>query len=213
MAPGVVIDPALSRTLCRDSSAAGECGPKLVSRVDLQLAEDAREVTLDRSGSDEEGLGDLAVAEALASELGNTTLARCQRIEPPQNDPAWPRTRSAELGLSVLGERSGAGSVRGVERLAEQLPRFSAAIASPKHGAEVSEGARSFQPGVTALERVDRLTEQKRSTLTAGHYAGGTPSHAECARGAERLRELKLFFGQAFRRFVIAEREMGERGF
>ena len=115
----VVVDLGVFRTLGRDWSAAGECGRKLVPRVDLQLAEDAREVTLDRARRDEEGLGDLAVAEALAGELGNTALAGCQRIEPSENDPARPRTGGAELGLGVLGERSGAGSMGGVECLAE----------------------------------------------------------------------------------------------
>jgi hypothetical protein len=36
----------------RDSNAGGQCGRKLVSRVDLQLPEDVREMTLHRSGSD-----------------------------------------------------------------------------------------------------------------------------------------------------------------
>src|SRR6266542_5494938 len=48
---------AYVRTLGRDWSAAGEYGRKRVSRVDLQLAEDAGEVTLDRAGRDEESLG------------------------------------------------------------------------------------------------------------------------------------------------------------
>src|SRR5947207_5920745 len=82
------------------------------TRVDLQLAEDAREVTLDRTRRDEEGLGDLAVAEALAGELGNTALAGSQRIEPSESDPPRPCTGGAELGLGVLGERSGAGPYR-----------------------------------------------------------------------------------------------------
>jgi len=64
--------------------------------------------------------------------------------------------------------------VGGVECLAEQLSSFGAPVASPKHGAEVSEGTRSLQAGVAALEGVDGLTEQGRSTLTAGHDAGST---------------------------------------
>jgi hypothetical protein len=81
--------------------------------------------------------------------------------------------------------------VGGVERLAEQLPRFGAPVAPPKHGAEVSEGARSLHLASPALERVDRLAEQGRSTVTAGHDAGGTQRHAECARAPERPGELE----------------------
>ena len=47
-------------------------------------------------------------------------------------------------------------------------------IPSPKHCAEVSGSPRSFQLGVTTLERVDRLTEQELSTLTSGNDADGT---------------------------------------
>ena len=72
--------------------------------------------------------------------------------------------------------------------------------------------ARSFQPRVTTVERVDRLTEQGRSTVTAGHDTSGTQCDAECARGAERPGKLELLFCQTFRRLVIAERELGEGG-
>ena len=185
---------------------------KLVSRVELQLAEDAREVTLDRACGDEERLGDLAVATTLAGKLGYTALAGRQRVEPRQHDPARARPGSTELGLGVLGEGPGTSAVGGVEGLAEELARFGAAIATPKHGAEVGKGTCSLQRGVTALERLDCLTEQGRSTVAAGHDAGGAKRHAECARGSECLSELKLLFGEAFRGFVIAQREMGERG-
>ena len=100
----------------------------------------------------------------------------------------------------------------GVECLAEELSRFGAPIAPPKQGAEVGERARSFQPGVATLERVDRLAEQGRSTLTAGHDAGGALRHAECARGAERPGELELLFCETSCRLALAEREVGERG-
>jgi hypothetical protein len=61
--------------LRRDRSASRKRGGKLVPRVELELAEDARQVTLDRPSGDEEGLGDLAVGEALAGELGDPALA------------------------------------------------------------------------------------------------------------------------------------------
>ena len=200
------------RALCRDCSALRQRGGKLVSRVELQLAEDAREVTLDRARRDEERLCDLAVGEALAGELGDPALAGRQRVEPREHDPARARAGGAELGLGLLGERSGARAVGGVECLAQKLPRLGASIAPPKHGAEVGESARSLQPGVAALERVDGLTEQGRSAVAAGHDAGGTHRHAERARGAECPRELELLVCEALRRFAVAERELGERG-
>src|SRR6266571_9470173 len=61
------------------------------------------------------------------------------------------------------------------------------------------------------LERVDRLTEQELSSLTTGHDAGCTARNAERARGAESACKLELLLCEAFCRFVIAEREMGQR--
>ena len=100
--------PVLCRALRRDWSAALKCGAKLVSRVEPQLAEDAREVTLNRAGGNEEALGDLAVGEALAGKLGDAALAGRQRVEPRENDPARTRAGGSELGLGLVGERSGA---------------------------------------------------------------------------------------------------------
>ena len=151
--------------------------------------------------------------ETLAGELGDPALAGGQRVEPREDDSARARAGGAELGLGIFGERSGAGAVGGVERLAEQLSRFGAAVASPKHGAEVGERARSFQPGVAALERVDRphgaATLPRSPPATTPAARSATPS----ARGAPNARaSSKLLFCEAFRRFAIAEREMGERG-
>ena len=99
----------------------------------------------------------------------------------------------------------------GVDRLAQELSRFGAPVAAPKHGTEVGEGTRAFQPGAAALELVDGLTEERCSTVTAGHEPGCALRQAECARCTECLREPKLLFGQASCGVAIAERELCER--
>src|SRR6185369_15663937 len=68
-----------------------------------------------------------------------------------------------------------------------------------------------FQTGVDSFERVDGLTKQRGSTVTAGHHAGGTQGDAKRARAAECPRMLKLLFCQPLRGFEIAERQIGER--
>ena len=73
-------------------------------------------MTLNRACGDEQGLGDLAVDEALAGELGDSALAGCQRVEARENDSPGARTGGAELGLRILGERSGAGAMGGIQR-------------------------------------------------------------------------------------------------
>ena len=161
-----------------DWSATRKRGGKVVSRIELQFAEDACEVTLDRPCGDEKRLGDLAVGEILAGELGDPALAGRQRVEPCENHSTRARAGGAELCLGLLGEPFRTCVVCGIECLAQQLPSFGASVAAPKHRAEVGEGARSFKPGVAALKRVDRLTEQRRSMLTAGHDAGSALRYA-----------------------------------
>jgi hypothetical protein len=172
----------------------------------VQLTKHAREVTLDRTCGNEEGLGDLAVREALAGELGDAALTGGQRVEPGENDPPRARARSSELGLRLVGERPGTRAMGGVECVTEQFSSFGAAIAPPKHGAEIGKGAGSFQFGIAALEHFDRLTEQQLSTVAAGHDAGGALGDAESARSSERQRELDFLLCETSRLFAFAER-------
>src|SRR5829696_8265289 len=84
-------------TLCGNWSDVGERGREFVSRAELQFVEDTREVTLHRPRRDEERLGDLAVGESLAGELGDAALAGCERVEPGEHDPARARAGRAKL--------------------------------------------------------------------------------------------------------------------
>src|SRR3954453_6076138 len=126
---------------------------ELTARIQLELAEDARKVTLDCPSRDEERLCDLAVLPALARQFGNSELARRQRIDPGENDAARPRPGGAKLRLGFRGESHRAGPVSDVERLAEELFRLRASISPAKHGAEIGESPRSLQPRVRVLER------------------------------------------------------------
>jgi len=168
-------------------------------------------VALDRARGYEEALRDLAVGQALAGELGDATLARCQRVESCENDPARARARGAEICLGLLGQPLGAQAIGSVECLAEQVSSFGATVAPPKHRSEVSQSPRSFQPGFALVERVDRLTQQGLAALAAGHDPGGTLGHSERPRGAKCKSELELVLCEASRCLMLAERELGER--
>ena len=122
------------------------------------------------------------------------------------------RTGGAELGLGVVGERSGARAVGGVECLAQAALALRCVDCAAGAWRRGQRGARSSNLRVAALERVDRLTEQdapRSPPATTPAARSATPSRT---RGAERPGELELLFCQAFCRLVIAERELGERG-
>jgi hypothetical protein len=182
------------------------------SRVELQFAEDAREVTLDGAVGDEQRLCDLAVGKSPAGELGDTAFARRQRVEPGQDDAARARAGGAELGLGAFRETTGARAVGGVECVAEELSRLGAPVAPPQHCAEVDERARAFQHYVGVLECLNRLAKQQLSLFTAGGEAGRPLRDAEGARDAECPGKLELLFRKAPSLLLLAEREPGERG-
>src|SRR5512144_2835666 len=111
-----------------DSLAARKGGSELVSRVEAELAEHAREMTLDRARGDEQHLGDLAIREVLAGQLGDTALACRQRVEPGEHDAPRSRAGRAQLGLGPCGERCGARAMCDVECLPEELAGFGAPV-------------------------------------------------------------------------------------
>ena len=69
------------RTLGRDWSAAGESCGKLISRLNPELAEDARKVTLDRTGGDEQRLGELASQGLSNREIAQTLFVTARTVE------------------------------------------------------------------------------------------------------------------------------------
>jgi hypothetical protein len=99
-----------------------------------------------------------------------------------------------------------------VERLAEKLTGFGAAIAPPQHGAEVGKGARPLQLRVAACEVVDSLAKQSLSPVATRYQAGGSLCDAQRTRGAERLGELELLCCEPLSRVTIATRQLDERG-
>ena len=101
----------------------------------------------------------------------------------------------------------------GVQRLAKELSSLHPSIASPEHGAEVGKSARSFEPRVRALERADRLPEQRRAPVAARHEPGGSLRDSEGARGAVRPCKLELLGREALGGLVLRERKVGESGF
>src|SRR5439155_10272431 len=110
--------PRVSVAALRRDLSGRQRGGKFVSRVQLQLAEDACEVTLNRACGDEEGLGDLAVGEALTGQLRDTAFAGCERVDPGEHDPARAPAGGAKPGAGRSSRPLGTGGVGVVECLA-----------------------------------------------------------------------------------------------
>jgi hypothetical protein len=85
-------------------------------------------MTLNRARRHEQRPRDLAVGQPLARVLGDPPLARGQRRESREHDPAGARARGEQLGLGMLGDRLRADAMRAVERVAQQLARLAPAV-------------------------------------------------------------------------------------
>src|SRR6185312_4445463 len=82
------------------STRAHEYIWQLSPRRDIELAERPSEVRLDRLFGDEQRLGDLAVRTARSGELGNTQLARRERVGSALIGCPRPDADRRQLGLS-----------------------------------------------------------------------------------------------------------------
>ena len=178
----------------------------------MELGEHVGEVALDGPGGDEQVLGDLAVGEPLGGQLGDAALAGGQGLEAGEQHPARPGTGGAQLGLGPVGERAGAGVVRGVDGATQDVAGVDPAVAATQERAEIGEGASLFELGVGAAQHLDRLAQQHLAGRTAGDQPGGPQRHAEGAGGAEGAGQRQFFRAQESCRVMFAQRQMCERG-
>src|ERR671931_132561 len=102
----------------------GEHGRELRARADPKLAVDACQVHFDRSLGDEERLRDLPVGRSSGRELRDAPLARRQRVDAAQGDPARSGAGGEQLALGAAGEVCGVAERRQLDRLAKLLPRL-----------------------------------------------------------------------------------------
>lgn len=137
------------------------------------------QVGLDRLPGDEEPLGDFGVGEAGGRELGDATLARRQRFDPAEHDPAGPCTGGGELGLGRLHQRRSSASVREVKRGAEVITGGGSLVRASQPGAEREPGMRELEPAAGGRQHADRVGKQAVPVGSACHGARGAQRHAE----------------------------------
>src|SRR5919197_2044596 len=119
--------PQIRTEMFRPSLVArrvGEHGRELRARADPKLAVDACQVHFDRSLGDEERLRDLPVGRSSGRELRDAPLARRQRVDAAQGDPARSGAGGEQLALGAAGEVCGIAERRQLDRLAKLLPRL-----------------------------------------------------------------------------------------
>ena len=198
-------------TLRRDRSAPASAAGSSFRESSRSLREDAREVALNRACGNEEGLRDLAVGEALARELGDPAFTGRQRVGPRENDPrrgAHPWRGASVSAYSASGPapaRWAASSASRVVLALQCAGCVAEAWRRDQHGRGPFSNLASPRSNASMASRSRDAPRSPPATTPAARSA--TPS----ARGAPNAWASRSSL-QAFRRFVIAEREMGERG-
>ena len=132
---------------------------------------------------------------------------------PGEDGAARPRAGGAQLGLGLLGERRGAGAVRDVERLAQELAGLAAAVRAPQQRAQLGqrprplERARAPAPG-TRCSRAG-APRPRAPPATTPAVRSATPS---VRRPPKARASSTSSVGEPSRRLALAEREVGQRG-
>ncbi len=99
-----------------------------------------------------------------------------------------------------------------VERLTEEVTRFSTAIAPPQQSTQVDECARPLQPRVALLECEHCLAQELCPTLAACDKTYGALRDTQCTWRPECPCELELVARQTRRRLTVAQLQMSKRG-
>ena len=170
---------------------------QLLARADVELGVRPPEVRLDRLAGHEQRLGDLGVRQPAGGEVGDPPLARGQRVDAAQLQPARARAGRQQVVARLLGEHGRAAALRQVERLAQRLARLAAAVGAPLRRAEVGERPRVLQarrrrrqqlggPAEPGDHRVAVVAEQRDEPLGAAERPRRAPRRAR--RRAPRRR-------------------------
>ena len=162
--------------------------------ADVQLAEHAAEVRLDRRLGHEERGGDLSVRVATSGMLRDPQFAGGERIEAAAHHGAWSRARGTQLGERALDQRRRAASTRLIHAREQRVSRADPpAVASQRRADDRSAPAHA--PGARAIRRAcARPARAARARRGRARARGGptrspprfrTPAHARAARSKQ----------------------------
>jgi hypothetical protein len=114
---------------------------QLSARGDVELAECASQVRLDRLFGDEQRLGNLTVCGAARGKLGDASLARRQRIYAPPRRRTGPNSNRCKLVAHAALEHGSAASRGLVERFEQRFAGRAALTRRPESRTDIGEHA------------------------------------------------------------------------
>ena len=137
----------------------------------VELAICAGQVHLDRPAGEEEGFGDLAVAQPVVAIVATRRSWAESESTPLNGGASRARAGGAQLVQRPIGLDQRTAPVREVEPFAQRLAGVAAMAAAPQRGAEVDQRPRVGQPEVGAGEDLRRLARPARPCPRSGRAA------------------------------------------
>ena len=177
----------------------------------VELAVGAGQVHLDRPAGEEQGLGDLAVAQPLGRHRRDAALLRRERVDAADGGAARARSGRSQLVHRPIGLDHRPAPVREVEPFAQRLAGVAAMAAAPQRGAQVDQRPGVRHPQLGAGEDVDRLARQLDHVPARGEQRLHAEGLADRLRRAEPPRDLELLLDQLARPVALTEAGRGER--
>ena len=189
-----------------------EGASELRARADVELAEDAAEVSLDRVLGQEEGLRDLAVGHPLGGHSCDAQLGGGEGAAAFGRVSARARTGGDELVVGAYCNGVGAAGTGQLERLSERLARFGAPTGAADRRAQLEQRERVLEPRRRSLELGDGLLEQLDPRLSRFDEAERAQRSAERTWCPEGPAALELLTRQRTGLVVAVERCQQRRG-
>jgi hypothetical protein len=160
--------------------------------MDLELPEDAAEVSLDRVLGNEQRLRDLAVRHSFGGQTRDAQFRGGKVAAALGGVSARAGTGSDELIVGARGDRVRAAETRQFERLAEWLAGLGAATGAAGCGAQLDERERVLEPSRRTLQMRDRFLDELDSRVTLLDKAKRSQGRAERSLRAEGAATLDL---------------------
>src|SRR5215213_8498103 len=177
---------------------------------DSRLAEDVREVRLDRLGAQKEPRGNVSIRQAGCDEPRNLELLRGQLVEGRRVAPTRALTGRPELGPYPIGPELAADGLEALECGPEGPAGVSAALQPPQQLAVAELGSRalpSVRPAIVPLERLAERRFVSVQDARAPKERGDRMGAARPSRRGHPVREQRLrLLGSACARERLDER-------
>jgi hypothetical protein len=201
------------RVSAASSSRTGDAQgvSQAVTRADVKLAVGVSEMGLDGLGGDEQGLGNLGIAQALGGELGGPAFRGGEGVSAAMGRAPRPGAGGVQLVTRVGLEHGGAHLVGQLQGFAQWRPGGRDLAGTALSCAEVKEGVAVGKHRGAGPEHADGVSEEFVAVVVWSGRCQGAQRHTRGARGSRPLGTFQPGPRERLGASGVAERVCSER--